>query len=50
MKIIKEEEEKTNEYILQKNTKTKVAITFILIILVLLILGIIVSALFFEVE
>lgn len=46
-KFVKEPEEETQEYILQKNKKTKVGITILVSFLVILIIGIIVSNVFF---
>ena len=48
MKFVKEEEENREDYIFQKNKKTKVGTNFTLIVLVLLILGVIISGIFFE--
>lgn len=45
--FIKEEEKKHDQYIFQKNTKTKTGSYIIATFLVLLVIGIIVSALFF---
>ncbi|MBC6998135.1 MULTISPECIES: hypothetical protein [Bacteroidota] len=45
--FIKEEEEKHDQYIFQKNTKTKTGTYIIAAFLVLLVIGIIVSALIF---
>tara|TARA_R110000796_G_scaffold37722_4_gene95243 strand:+ start:140012 stop:140197 length:186 start_codon:yes stop_codon:yes gene_type:complete len=47
-KFIKESDEDTKQYILQKNRKTKVAAVIIISFLILLILGIVVSGVFFE--
>ncbi|MDF4220291.1 hypothetical protein PXC01_01755 [Maribacter sp. M208] len=46
-KFVKEPEEETQEYILQKNKKTKLGVTILVAFLVLLIGGIIVSNIFF---
>ncbi|WP_405384754.1 hypothetical protein [Maribacter sp. LLG6340-A2] len=46
-KFVKEPEEDTREYILQKNKKTKLGATIVIAFLVLLIIGIIVSNVFF---
>ncbi|WP_396632790.1 hypothetical protein [Maribacter sp. R86514] len=46
-KFVKEPEEETQEYILQKNKKTKLGVTILIAFLVLLICGIIVSNIFF---
>lgn len=45
--FIKEEEDITKQFILQKNSKTKIAAIIITVFLVLLVIGIIVSGLFF---
>ncbi|PKA97263.1 hypothetical protein B0O79_0917 [Flavobacteriaceae bacterium MAR_2009_75] len=45
--FVKEEHEQHDNYILQKNTKTKTATYIIIAFLVVLVLGIVVSALFF---
>jgi len=47
-KFVKEEEEKTNQFILQKNTKTKLGVAIIMAFLVILIIGIIISNVFFK--
>lgn len=47
-KFIKEEEEKTKQFILQKNTKTKLGVTIIMAFLIILIIGIIISNGFFN--
>ncbi len=46
--LIKEEDEKTNDYILQKNKKTKLAIGIILATLILITIGVIFSGVFLE--
>ena len=46
-KFVKEPEEETREFILQKNKKTKLGITILISFLVILIIGIIVSNVFF---
>lgn len=46
--FIKEEDEKTNEYILQKNKKTKIAVGIIIAALVLIILGLVLSGVFLD--
>ncbi|WP_179213195.1 MULTISPECIES: hypothetical protein [Maribacter] len=46
-KFVKEPEEETREFILQKNKKTKLGATIVIAFLVLLIIGIIVSNVFF---
>ena len=46
---IREENDNTSEdYILQKNKKTKVGVAIIVSILILIIIGIFISGLFFE--
>ena len=47
-KFIKEPDEDTKQYILQKNKKTKIAVLIIISFLILLILGIVVSGVLFE--
>ncbi len=44
--FIKEEDNDTQQFILQKNSKTKIAAIIITIILVVLVIGIIASGLF----
>lgn len=46
-KFVKEPEEETREYILQKNKKTKLGVTILVAFLVVLVVGIIVSNVFF---
>ncbi|MDO6471692.1 hypothetical protein [Maribacter sp. 1_MG-2023] len=46
-KFIKESEEETQQYILQKNKKTKVGVTILVVFLVLLIVGVVISNVFF---
>ncbi|SHJ55078.1 hypothetical protein [Maribacter aquivivus] len=46
-KFVKEPEEETQQYILQKNKKTKVGVTILIAFLVLLIIGVIISNVFF---
>ncbi len=46
-KFVKESEEETQQYILQKNKKTKVGVTILIAFLVLLIIGVIISNVFF---
>ena len=48
MQIREENDHTSEDYILQKNKKTKIGAAIIIGILILLILGIIVSGLFFE--
>ena len=45
--FIKDENETHDQYILQKNTKTKTAVYIIIAFLVLIVAGVIVSAIFF---
>lgn len=47
-KFVKEEDEKTQQFILQKNKKTKLGVTIIIAFLVILIIGIIISKMFFN--
>lgn len=46
--LVKEENEKKEEYIFQKNQKTKTGTYIIIAFLVLLVLGVIASAIFFD--
>jgi hypothetical protein len=46
-KFIKEPQEETRDYIFQKNTKTKVGTYIMISFLILLVIGLIVSAVFF---
>lgn len=46
-KFVKEPEEETREFIIQKNKKTKLGITILIAFLVILIIGIIISNVFF---
>ncbi len=48
MPIIKEENEKTEDFILQKDSKTIFTSTFVVIVLVLLVIAVIASGLYFE--
>lgn len=45
-KFIKEEDNNTQQFILQKNSKTKIAAIIITVFLVVLVIGIIASGLF----
>ena len=46
-KFVKKPKEETREFILQKNKKTKLGVTILISFLVILIIGIIVSNVFF---
>lgn len=48
MKFIKEDDEKTRDYIFQKDEKTKSVSTFTLIVLIILILGVVASGFYFQ--
>ena len=48
MSIIKEENEKREDYILQKDKTTKSTSTFVIIVLVVLVLAVILSGLVFK--
>lgn len=48
MSLIKEENEKTEDYILQKDATTKSTTTLIVVVLVILITGVIISGFYFE--
>lgn len=48
MPFIKEEEEKTRDYIFQKDSKTMFTTTFVIIMLIILVIGVVVSGLYFE--
>lgn len=48
MPIIKDENDKTRNYIFQKDSKTIFTTTFIIIVLALLVIGVIVSGFYFE--
>lgn len=48
MSFIKEEDEKTRDYIFQKDTTTKSTALFVGIILVVLIIGVLISGFYFE--
>jgi len=47
-KFVKESEEETHEFILQKNKKTKLGATILITFLAILIIGIIISNVFFN--
>ncbi|HEA22072.1 MAG TPA: hypothetical protein ENH87_14290 [Pricia antarctica] len=46
--FVKEENESKEEYVFQKNTKTKTGTYIIVGILIILVIGILISALFFD--
>ncbi|WP_324024833.1 hypothetical protein QSV08_16610 [Maribacter sp. BPC-D8] len=46
-KFVKESEEETQLYILQKNKKTKVGVTILVAFLVVLVIGVVISSVFF---
>ncbi|WP_228852134.1 hypothetical protein [Aegicerativicinus sediminis] len=48
MKFVKEEEDKTDDYIFQKDQKTKSVSSFTLIVLIILILGVVASGFYFK--
>ena len=48
MKFVKEEEENREDYIFQKNTKTKFGAGFTIVALIILIIGVAISAYYFE--
>lgn len=48
MKFVKEEEENREDYIFQKNTKTKFGAGFTVAVLILLVIGVVISAYYFE--
>lgn len=47
MEFIKEPENETENYIFQKNTKTKVGTVIVLVFLGILLIGLVISAIFF---
>ena len=46
--IVKEPEDKTDEYLLQDNKKTRFGATFIIVVLIVLILAVIATAYFID--
>ncbi|MEO6347572.1 MAG: hypothetical protein ABIO60_06640 [Aquaticitalea sp.] len=48
MPFIKEEEEKTKDYIFQKDTKTVSTTVFVAIVLIVLILAVVASGFYFD--
>lgn len=48
MPFIKEEEEKTNDYVFQKDTKTISTTIIVVIFLVILVIAVVASGLYFE--
>lgn len=48
MSFIKDEEEKTRDYIFQKDATTKSTTLFVAIVLIVLVIGVIVSGFYFE--
>ena len=48
MPVVKEENDKTRNYIFQKDTKTLTTTAFVAIVLVILIIGVVVSGMYFE--
>ena len=47
MKFIKDEDEKTRNYILQKDETTKKTSAFVIAVLILLVIGVIISGIYF---
>lgn len=48
MPFVKEDEEKTRNYIFQKDTKTLTTTAFVAIVLIILIIGVVVSGMYLE--
>lgn len=48
MKFVKEEDENRDDYILQKDEKTKAVSSFTLIVLIILIIGVVASGFYFK--
>ncbi|MFC0605482.1 hypothetical protein [Winogradskyella pulchriflava] len=48
MKFIKEEDEDRENYLLQKDTKTKFGAGFIITVLIILIIAVVISGILFE--
>ncbi|AEH01737.1 hypothetical protein [Lacinutrix sp. 5H-3-7-4] len=48
MSLIKDEDEKRNDYILQKDKTTKSVSTFVIIALIVLVVGVVASGLIFK--
>ena len=48
MKFVKEEEENREDYIFQKNAKTKFGAGFIILMLIILAIAVVASGLYFE--
>ncbi|UZO81118.1 hypothetical protein NBT05_01250 [Aquimarina sp. ERC-38] len=48
MKFVKEEEENREDFIFQKNKKTIFGTSFTIVVLVLLVIGVVISGMFFE--
>ncbi|WP_290469404.1 hypothetical protein [Lacinutrix sp. MedPE-SW] len=48
MSLIKDEDEKRNDYILQKDKTTKGVSTFVIIALIVLVVGVVASGLIFK--
>lgn len=48
MPIIKDENDKTRNFIFQKDSKTIFTTTFIIIVLIILVIGVVISGFYFE--